>query len=303
MKIVSQRASTLGAWVLGASCLVCGIAVAQDDVIARVGDVSVTRADLAGLSKSLSPENRVRLASDTTARDQLVRSMLAQKVMLAEAKSSGWEKQPQVQEAIERARREIVLQSYLASVSEPAADYPSESEVQSAYERNRAALTVPRALRLAQIFVALPANADAAAIDTARKKAADLAHRAQARGADFETLARTNSQDKVSAERGGDLGFVPETMIQPPVLAVARELKRGEVSAPVRTPSGFHVLKLVDIREATVRPLDEVRSQIRAALREQRAKQNAQAYLAQRATPEATSIDESALKQALAASQ
>jgi len=232
-----------------------------------------------------------------------VRSLLAQKVVLAEAKSSGWDKQPQVQDAIERARREIILQSYLASLSAPAADYPPESEVQSAYERNRASLTMPRALRLAQIFVALPANADAAAIETARKKAADLAHQAQARGADFETLARANSQDKASAERGGDLGFVPETMIQPPVLAAASDLKRGEVSAPVRTPSGFHVLKLLDIREAAVRPLDEVSSQIRAALREQRAQQNVQAYLAKRVAPEVTSVDDNALRQALAGAQ
>jgi len=258
---------------------------------------------MAGLSKSLSPDSRVRLASDTTAREQIVRTLLAQKVILAEAKTSGWDKQPQVQEAIERARREIVLQSYLASVSEPAADFPTESDVQSAYEQNRAALTMPRALRLAQIFVALPANADAATTGRVQKMAADLAHRAQARGADFEMLARENSQDKASAERGGDLGFVPETMIQPLVLAAANPLKRGEVSAPVRTPAGFHVLKLVDVREAAVRPLDEVRPQIRTALREQRAKQNAQAYLAKRVSPEAITIDENVLKQALAAAQ
>lgn len=301
--MVSQRALKIGAWLLGASYLVSGTAFAQDEAIARTGDVSVTRADMDALSRTLSPESRGRLASDTVARDQVVRTLLAQKVVLAEAKSSGWEKQPQVLEAIERARREIVLQSYLASVSAPAADYPPESEVQSAYERNRAALTVPRALRLAQIFIAVPPNGDGAAVDGARKKAADLARRAQARGADFETLAKTNSQDKASAERGGDLGFVPETMIQPSVLAAANELKRGEVSAPVRTPSGFHVLKLVDVREATVRPLDEVRPQIRTALREQRAQQNVQAYLARRVAPEATSIDEKALKQALADTQ
>ncbi|AOZ03696.1 peptidylprolyl isomerase [Cupriavidus sp. USMAHM13] len=303
MKRTNRIAPALGAWLLGAACLVAGAAHAQDEVVARGAGAAVTRAELAGLSRSLSPEGRARLLADAAARDQVVRTLLAQKAVLAEAKAKGWDKQPLVQAAIEQAQREVLLQSYLAALSEPAADYPPEPEIQAAYERNRATFMAPRALHLAQLYVALPPGADAAAVDGAQKKSADLARRAQARGADFEALAKMYSEDKASAARGGDLGFVPETMIQPAVLAAANALKRGEVSAPVRTPTGFHVLKLVEVREAALRPLDEVRAQIRAALREQRAQQNVQAYLAKLAAADAVSIDDEALKKALVPSQ
>ena len=87
--------------------------------------------------------------------------------------------QAQVQAAVEQARREIVVRSYLASVNAPPADYPSDAELQSAYDKNRAAFTAPRALHVAQIYIAVPPNADAATLDKARKQAADLASRAR----------------------------------------------------------------------------------------------------------------------------
>ena len=158
-----------------------------------------------------------------------VRSTLAQKAVLAEAKAKGWDKQAQVQAAVEQARREIVVRSYLASVNAPPADYPSDAELQSAYDKNRAAFTAPRALHVAQIYIAVPPNADAATLDKARKQAADLASRA--RGGDFAALAKANSQDKASAANGGDLGFVPDQLMVPAVRQAADALKPGRLRA------------------------------------------------------------------------
>ncbi|KVL49341.1 peptidylprolyl isomerase [Burkholderia territorii] len=272
---------------------------AQDDVIANAAQASVTQSDIASLLKAVSPEGRERLAADPAALDQIVRSTLAQKAVLAEAKSKGWEKDAQVQAAIEQARRDIVVRSYLASVSAPPADYPSDAEIQSAYERNRAAFTAPRALHVAQIYIAVPPDADAATLDAARKQAADLANRA--RTGDFAAIAKANSQDRASAANGGDLGFVPDSVMLPAVRQAADGLKPGQVSAPVRTPSGFHVVKLLEVRAAAPRPLADVKEQVRTMLRAQRTQQNAQAYLA-KLTANAP-INEDALKKALAAAR
>lgn len=283
--------------------LVATVAWAQGDVIASAGQASVTQSDVAGLMKSLSPDNRTKLAADPAALDQIVRMTLAQKAAFAEAKAKGWDKQPQVQAAIDQAQREIIVRSYLASVSAPPADYPSDQEIQAAYDQNHAAVTAPRALHLAQIYLAVPPNADAATLDKVRKQAADLAKQAHASGADFAALAKANSQDKPSAANGGDMGFVPETVLLPAVRQAAATLKPGEVSQPVQTPAGFHVVKLIDTRAAALRPLADVKEQIRGALREQRAQQNAQAYLAKLVSPATAPINEDALKKALAAAQ
>ncbi len=275
-------------------------AMAKDDVVARAGDISVTSAEAAGLFQSLNAESRARLSSDSASRDQLVRSLLARKAALAKAESKGWDKQPQVLAAIERAKQDIVLQSFLTSMSVPPADFPSDADVRAVYERNLPAFMQPRALHLAQIYIAVPQDASEKVVDAARKRATDLMKQAQAKSADFAALARKYSDDKASAERGGDVGFVPEPMVQPQVLAVAATLKAGDVAGPVRTATGFHVIRLVEVRDATARPLDQVAPQIRASLREQRARQIAQAYLEQLIGSDTVSIDEKALSSMLA---
>lgn len=286
----------LAGWLVSMMPLV---AMAQSDVIANAPQASVTQADIETLLKSLNPDGRTRLAADPGAMDQLVRSTLAQKAVLAEAKAKGWDKQPQVRTALEQAQRDVVVRSYLASVNAPPADYPSDAEIQSAYDQNQSAFTVPRALHLAQIYLEAPANSDAATLEKIRKQAADLAGRA--RSGDFAALAKANSQDKTSAANGGDMGVVPETMLLPAIRQAADALKPGQVSAPVQTSTGFHVVKLIDVKAATLRPLADVKEQIRTTLRAQRLQQNVQAYVAKLAGN--TPINEDALKKALAAAQ
>nr|WKF56242.1 putative parvulin-type peptidyl-prolyl cis-trans isomerase [Paraburkholderia busanensis] len=286
----------LAAWLLSLAPLA---AMAQSDVIANAPQASVTQADIETLLKSLNPDGRTRLAADPSAMDQLVRSTLAQKSVLAEAKAKGWDKQPQVRAALEEAQREVVVRSYLASVNAPPAAYPSDAEIQAAYEQNASAFTVPRSLHLAQIYLEVPPNTDAASVEKIRKQATDLAGRA--RSGDFAALAKANSQDKTSAANGGDMGVVPETMLLPAIRQVADALKAGQVSAPVQTPTGFHIVKLIDTRAAAQRPLADVKEQIRATLRAQRLQQNVQAYVGKLAAN--APINEDALKKALAAAQ
>ncbi|WGS48366.1 peptidylprolyl isomerase [Paraburkholderia sp. D15] len=286
----------LAAWLLSLAPLV---AMAQSDVIANAPQASVTQADIETLLKSLNPDGRTRLAADPSAMDQLVRSTLAQKSVLAEAKAKGWDKQPQVRAALEEAQREVVVRSYLASVNAPPAAYPSDAEIQAAYEQNAPAFTVPRSLHLAQIYLEVPPNTDAASVEKIRKQATDLAGRA--RSGDFAALAKANSQDKTSAANGGDMGVVPETMLLPAIRQAAAALKAGQVSAPVQTPTGFHIVKLIDTRAAAQRPLADVKEQIRATLRAQRLQQNVQAYVGKLAAN--APINEDALKKALAAAQ
>lgn len=274
-------------------------AVAQDDVIANSAQASVTQADIATLMESIGNEGRARLAGDPAALDQVVRAALAQKAVLSEAKAKGWDKQADVVAAIERARRDIIVRSYLVSVNTPPADYPSDADIQAAYEQNLTAFTAPRALHIAQIYIALGPQADAAAVDKARKQAADLASRA--RKGDFAALAKAESQDQASAANGGDMGFVPEPLLVPAVRQAAAALRPGEVSAPIQTPTGFHVVKLIDVRPAAPRPLAQVKARVREMLRAQRTEQSVQAYLAKLGGN--APINEDALKKALATAQ
>ncbi|GAB2874532.1 peptidylprolyl isomerase [Paraburkholderia jirisanensis] len=291
------------AWVASSAVLMlsCAAHAADSDVIARAGKASVTQADMTSLLGSLTPDVRARLAADPTRLDQLVRAKLAASAVLAEAHDKGWDKQPQVVALIDEAKRDVVVRSYLASVSTPPADYPSDADIQAAYDQNQQVFMQPHAMRIAQIFVATPAGADAATLDKARKHAADLARQARASGADFAALAKANSDEKQSAANGGDMGFLPDGMLMPEIRKATDGMKTGDVAGPIQTTAGFHVIKLTDTRAQSVRPLSTVKEQIRAQLRQQREQQNASAYMAKLASPSESPIDEDALKKALAA--
>jgi parvulin-like peptidyl-prolyl isomerase len=286
------------------SGLVLGLplsARAQSDVVARAGQASVTQADVTAMLSSQSPEIRTQLAADPAKLDQVVRSRLAVAAVLAEASAKGWDKQPKVQAMIDEARREVVMRSYLASVSAPPANYPSDAEIQAAYDQNQNAFAVPRALRLSQIYVAVPPNADAATLEQARKRAMDLGRQVHGAGADFAALAKANSDDKASSARGGDLGFVPDSLILPEIRKAADTMKPGDVAGPIQTAAGFHVIKLTDTHTAGVAPLSAVKERLREKLKQQRAQQNAQAYMAKLAGPSAVKIDQAALGKAVGA--
>lgn len=202
---------------------------------------------------------------------------------------------------LEAARRNTIIRSYLASLGEPPASYPDDQQIAAAYAKESAALTVPRALHLQQIFVPAPAGADAAAVARAQQDAEKFAKQVSAPGADFGSVAASASQDSASAQRHGDLGFIADNNLLPPVRVAVNALKPGGIAGPIRTAGGFHIVRLVEVRPAYVRPLAEVRPAIRDALRAQKQREYIASYVAGLAKQGDMKIDEPALARAFAA--
>jgi peptidyl-prolyl cis-trans isomerase SurA len=111
-------------------------------------------------------------------------------------------------------------------------------------------------VRLQHILIALPDPATPQQVQQAQEEARSLAVRLR-QGADFAQLARAQSDGGRAAE-GGDLGWFP--MAEVPSLAVdaANNLAKGEVSDPIRSPSGFHLIRVSDIRGDEPEPLTQI---------------------------------------------
>lgn len=92
-------------------------------------------------------------------------------------------------------------------------------------------------------------------------------------GSSFEEMAKQYSDDKVSGARGGELGEFPHGAMVPEFEAVLNNLKVGDISEPVLTPFGYHVIKLTDKKDEHVKPLPEVKDTIIHALKENKARQ------------------------------
>lgn len=271
-------------------------AVATGPAVARLGSQQVTPAELQALLATVPPATREQLRGNREALERLIRARLAEKAVLEQADAQGWAQRPDVAQQTRAATEQIVFRDYLRSVSEVPADYPSTAELQKAYDEGKANWQTPALYRVSQIFLGVndPQN-----LDAVRKQAAELSKKAQATPGNFAALATQYSQDRVTAERGGDSGLQPLQQLVPEVRGAVARLKVGAVSDPVQSAAGFHVIKLTEQQPARTATLDELRDQLTQALRAQRQEQIAQAYLDGMLNTATLSIDGAELNKVL----
>jgi parvulin-like peptidyl-prolyl isomerase len=251
---------------------------AGEDVVARVGNTNVSAEELRSYVAALAPNERAALAQDPALFSQAVRMLLANRLVLQEISAKKWDQQPNVIAQLDRVRENAVVELYLQTASAPPANYPSDEDLQKVYDANRAALLMPRQFELAQIFVALPKDADKAAEDQAKKSLDDLQRKLKAPAADFAALANENNA-KNNTGNGGDLGWLLETQIRQEIRARVMELAKGAVSEPIRLDDGWHIIKLIDTKASYTRTLPEVRDQLVQQMRNERATALRRAYI------------------------
>ncbi|AHF93379.1 peptidyl-prolyl cis-trans isomerase [Opitutaceae bacterium TAV5] len=269
-------------------------------MLARVSDTDVRTDEIRAALETLDPREQAALARDPNLLAQAVRSLLARQIVLKEALAKKWDQQPEAAALLQRARENAIVEGYLQSVSTPPEGYPSDAELQTFYEANKARLQVPRQYRIAQIFIALPKDADKAATESAEAKLAAVRRQLGQPEADFAGVARAHSDEKVSAENGGEAGWVLETQLRPEILEAVAALAPGSLSAPVRLDDGWHIVKALETKEPYTLGLTEVRGQLAQQLRAERARANRQAWMARLLEQNPMAINELALSQVLA---
>jgi peptidylprolyl isomerase len=248
-----------------------------DNVVARVGNTDVSADDLRAYLAALGPREQAAVAKDPALLNQAVQLLLANRLVLQEVTTKKWDQQPGIAAQLDRIRDSALVELYLQSVSAPSANFPSDEELQKVYDANRSAMLVPRQFQLAQIFVAVPKDADKAAEDKARQSLDDAVRKLKMPGADFTAIARgANDAKDVS-----DLGWVVENQIRPEIRAQVIGLAKDAVSEPIKLDDGWHVLKLIDTKAAYTRTLPEVRDQLVQQMRTERATALRRAYLAE----------------------
>ncbi len=148
----------------------------------------------------------------------------------------------------------------------------SDAEIKDYYKAHLNEFTVQERRKASHILLKVPDGAGTAKVEEIRKRLEAIRAKAE-KGADFAALARKYSQDNGTKEKGGDLGFFTRgTMVKPFEKAVFA-LKEGEISQPVRTRFGWHLIKLEKIEPARTKSLKEVRDTIIERMRHQKAGQ------------------------------
>ncbi len=247
-------------------------------IVAQRGDVRVTAGDVERILATLDPATRARIRSTPNDLATLVRDRVLRDTLLTDAQIARWDTRPEIAARAEDARIQVIVQSFVASKTLPLPN-PTEAEILQAYDASKVRLTVPKQYNLSQIAILVPANASKDAEEEARKKILALRAEALKPKADFAEIARKASQDRQTAEKGGDLGWIREDVLMPAIRAVVPTMKDGTISEPIRGTEAWHIVRLAGTRPAGVLSLEQARDGLVQALKQARAQAAARSYI------------------------
>jgi len=266
-------------------------------VVARVGDAEVYVEDVQSWLAGLEPAQREAAAKQPTLLTEAVRTLLVQRLVLQEADEKKWAERPEVAAAIERQRATIVAETYLRSVAQPPADFPTEDVLKKAYDGAGDALNVQRRHKLAQVFIAAAEGKEKAAKEA---EVAEVKKKLATPGADFAAIARAHSEEATSAGKGGEIGWLDENLIEEGIRTEIAKLSKGGVTGAILLKDGWHFVKVIDREEPRKLTFEEVKPRLAERLREQRAQAASQEYVAKLLRDHPVVINEIELPKVLA---
>lgn len=142
----------------------------------------------------------------------------------------------------------------------------SEQELLDHYDSTKDAYSKEEKRRVSHILVSLDPKADQETVDSAREKIEQIKSRLLG-GEDFAILAKTLSDDTASATKGGDLGLIAPGFMEKNFEEAAFKLGKAELSDPVKTPFGYHLIKVTELELAETEPFETVKEKVSESFR------------------------------------
>ena len=235
--------------------LVCLPLAAQAQNIAMVNGKPIPKARYEALLNQLKSQGQPQTPElEGQLKDELVlREMFAQ-----EAEKQGLAATPEFKAQMEMARQGILI-SQLFNDYQKKHPVP-EADIKAEYEKFKAESSKNAGTQYRARHILVEKEDDAKALIAQIKG-----------GAKFEDLAKKNSKDPGSKDKGGDLDFADPKAYVPEFSAALLKLKKGEMTqTPVKSEFGYHIIKLEDTRETQFPPIEALRPQIEQRLNQQR---------------------------------
>jgi peptidyl-prolyl cis-trans isomerase C len=223
------------------------------DVVAQVGDEKITAKDIDEILSRIPTQYRQR-HSTAQGRREIIDGMVNIKMLAWEARNRGLDKRESVKMKIAFLTDQTLAKELESELKK--SFKVSEADIMKYYQEHQDKYVTPE--RIKAIHILVDSEAQAKSILKQVKK-----------GGDFGQLARQHSKCQ-SAQRGGDLGWFGKGKMDPAFEKAAFALKKGEVSEVVKSPSGYHIIRLDDRRETRTRTLDQVSRSIERIIQRER---------------------------------
>ncbi|MBW1937559.1 MAG: peptidylprolyl isomerase [Deltaproteobacteria bacterium] len=236
-------------------------------VISQAGDWKLTFADLERIVSYYPEEQRALILQDPKKLMTLARSLTQAKVLSDKAYADGLNDRPDIREQLKINEQHKLSLAYVQEKTLKGLNV-SEEDVRLYYQGHKDDYKVPAQVKVRHILLRLRKNADKEVVQQTRQRAEDILKKVKA-GEDFAVSAAAFSEDPGSRDRGGDLGWVVRSKLDPAFAKAAFAAKKGQVVGPVRSAYGFHLLKVEDRRPARQMPCEAVAERIRKELMSQ----------------------------------
>lgn len=233
-------------------------------VIAKVDSAKITQDDFV---KEISrvPEWARGQFRDQEGKKKFLDELIKRELIYIEAKKMNLHKDKEYKEKVEEFEKMTLVSLILKKeVEEKSA--VEDAEVRAFFDQNADKFTIGTKIRASHILV------------KTEKEAEDILSKIK-KGKDFGELAKTLSKDPGSAQKGGDLGYFERGRMVPEFEQAALSLKPGEISKPVKSRFGFHIIKLVDIKKGEPANFEQSKESIRRQLISEKRKNLFDAYI------------------------
>jgi len=224
---------------------------AKEDILAKVDGRSITVQEYKKAFDQLPPQVQWAVRADKNLQVKFLDNLITKVILLEAAEKSGIKEDEEMKRKIQEYKESLLLNKYLDMKLKDI--NVSETEAKDYYERHKEEFTSPKKVRARHILVRTEEEAEK--IQERLKK-----------GENFAELAKKYSIDHTTAARGGELGFFSYKEMVKPFSEVAFSLKPGEISPIVKTPFGFHIIQVEEVKPARQKSYEEVKDQIKGKL-------------------------------------
>ena len=253
--VIDLARKIFAALILVLSFSLCAYSAEGDKVLARVGSEDITEAEVLEFIQPFG-QQAVMLYGTEQGRKMILDDVISMRLYALDGESAKLDQTPEFQSQLRNARRAMLAQAAMRDIIKDVT--VSDDEARKFYDDNPAMFTNPERIRARHILVSG---------DEALAKVQDELKA----GKSFDLVAKEYSIDPGSAANGGDLGEFPRGMMVPEFEKAAFDLKNpGDVSEPVKTQFGWHIIKLEERIPESPIPFEQVKARLTQELKDQK---------------------------------
>lgn len=243
------------AFILVLSFSFCAWGADSEKVLARVGSEDITESEVLEFIQPFG-QQAVMLYGTEQGRKMILDDVIAMRLYALDAQDSKLDQTPEFQAQLLNAKRAMLAQAAMQKAVEGLKI--SDEEAKKFYDSNPAMFKQPERVHARHILVS--GDEELAKVQSELKD-----------GKSFDVVAKEYSRDPGSAANGGDLGEFPRGMMVPEFEKAAFALKNpGDVSEPVKTQFGWHIIKLEERIPESVMPFEQVKDRLTNELKDQK---------------------------------